>query len=185
MIAKKDTKDPQIGWTLTLSKQQLDTKSLDLTKPSSWWSSATETDSARLSGVKNWILKNKETSADSVKIASIDDLSFSGTTQGQRAKTASMKVKYFVKSSTGSYNLSKITTISVPTSELRTMIGATVFKSTYVTVKKDTSKYTISGKGYGHGIGMSQYGAKARAEAGDSYSSILKFYYPGTTLTSY
>ncbi|MCR6596434.1 SpoIID/LytB domain-containing protein [Bacillus halotolerans] len=185
LIAKKDSKDPQIGWTLTLSKQQLDTNSLDLNKPSSWWSSATETDAARLSGVKNWILKNKETGAASVKIASIEDLSFSGTTQGQRAKTASMKVKYFVKSSTGSYNLSKITTITVPTTQLRTMIGATVFKSTYVTVKKDNSKYTISGKGYGHGIGMSQYGAKARAEAGDSYSSILKFYYPGTTLTSY
>lgn len=117
-------------------------------------------------------MKNKETAANSIKIASIDDLSFSGTTQGQRAKTATLKVKYFVKSSNSSYNLNKTTNISVPATELRTMLGATVFKSTYVTVKKDTSKYTISGQGYGHGIGMSQYGAKTRLEAGDSYSSI-------------
>ncbi|MGG0051321.1 SpoIID/LytB domain-containing protein [Bacillus atrophaeus] len=185
LIAKKDTKDPQSTWTLTLSKQQLDTNSLDLNKPASWWSSTNETNSAQLAGIKNWIMKNKETSAASLKIKSIEDLSFSGTTQGQRPKTASLKVNYIVKNSTGSYDSYKSTTITVPVTELRTMIGASAFKSTYVTVKKDTSKYTISGKGYGHGIGMSQYGAKARAESGDSYSTILKFYYPGTTLTNY
>ncbi|MED1017580.1 SpoIID/LytB domain-containing protein [Bacillus atrophaeus] len=185
LIAKKDTKDPQSTWTLTLSKKQLDTNSLDLNKPASWWSSTNETNSAQLAGIKNWIMKNKETSAASLKIKSIEDLSFSGTTQGQRAKTASLKVNYIVKNSTGSYDSNKSTTITVPVTELRTMIGASAFKSTYVTVKKDTSKYTISGKGYGHGIGMSQYGAKARAESGDSYSTILKFYYPGTTLTNY
>ncbi|MCY8506959.1 SpoIID/LytB domain-containing protein [Bacillus atrophaeus] len=185
LIAKKDTKDPQSTWTLTLSKQQLDTNSLDLNKPASWWSSTNETNSAQLAGIKNWIMKNKETSAASLKIKSIEDLSFSGTTQGQRPKTASLKVNYIVKNSTGSYDSNKSTTITVPVTELRTMIGASAFKSTYVTVKKDTSKYTISGKGYGHGIGMSQYGAKARAESGDSYSAILKFYYPGTTLTNY
>ncbi|ARW08501.1 SpoIID/LytB domain-containing protein [Bacillus atrophaeus] len=185
LIAKKDTKDPQSTWTLTLSKQQLDTNSLDLNKPASWWSSTNETNSAQLAGIKNWIMKNKETSAASLKIKSIEDLNFSGTTQGQRAKTASLKVNYIVKNSTGSYDSNKSTTITVPVTELRSMIGASAFKSTYVTVKKDTSKYTISGKGYGHGIGMSQYGAKARAESGDSYSTILKFYYPGTTLTNY
>lgn len=185
LVAKKDTKDPQTSWTLSLSKQQLDMNSLDTNKPSSWWSSAVETDSSRLSGVKTWILKNKETSAVDVKIASLEDLSFSGTTQGQRAKTASLKVKYHVKNNTGDYSLNKSTTITIPTTQLRTMMGTTIFKSTYVTINKEASKYTIIGKGYGHGIGMSQYGAKARAEAGDSYSSIFKFYYPGTTLTNY
>ena len=36
---------------------------------------------------------------------------------------------------------------------------------------------TLQGKGYGHGAGMSQYGAKAMAEEGYSYTDILKFYY--------
>lgn len=39
--------------------------------------------------------------------------------------------------------------------------------------------YTISGKGYGHGVGMSQYGAKGMAEQGFGYVEILKFYYDG------
>ncbi|MGE6487635.1 SpoIID/LytB domain-containing protein [Paenisporosarcina sp. NPDC076898] len=44
---------------------------------------------------------------------------------------------------------------------------------------------TIKGKGYGHRIGMSQYGAKAKAEAGWNAEQILKHYYPGTVLGSY
>lgn len=42
----------------------------------------------------------------------------------------------------------------------------------------------LTGRGYGHGIGMSQYGAKGRAEAGQSYGQILAAYYPGTTLAT-
>jgi stage II sporulation protein D len=42
--------------------------------------------------------------------------------------------------------------------------------------------YTIRGRGYGHGRGMSQYGARGAAEAGLSHEEILAFYYPGTTL---
>ncbi len=34
----------------------------------------------------------------------------------------------------------------------------------------------------GHGVGLSQYGARARADKGDSYKDILAFYYPGATL---
>lgn len=38
-------------------------------------------------------------------------------------------------------------------------------------------EYLIVGKGYGHGLGMSQYGANDMAEAGYSYKDIIKFYY--------
>ncbi len=41
------------------------------------------------------------------------------------------------------------------------------------------------GKGHGHGVGLSQYGAKDMAEAGYSYDEILATYFPGTTLTKY
>lgn len=45
-----------------------------------------------------------------------------------------------------------------------------------------SSDFTISGKGWGHGVGMSQYGAYGRASDGQSYQQILDFYYPGTSL---
>ncbi|WP_435199708.1 SpoIID/LytB domain-containing protein [Janibacter sp. GS2] len=41
--------------------------------------------------------------------------------------------------------------------------------------------WTFSGSGFGHGVGMSQYGARAQAEAGRSAREILAFYYRGTT----
>ena len=41
---------------------------------------------------------------------------------------------------------------------------------------------TISGRGFGHGRGMSQYGAQGAAIAGKSVKQILDFYYPGTAV---
>ena len=38
------------------------------------------------------------------------------------------------------------------------------------------------GDGWGHGVGMSQYGAKSLAQSGYGYAQILGFYYPGTAL---
>ena len=50
--------------------------------------------------------------------------------------------------------------------------------NTTVTINEDT--YVIEGGGYGHQLGMSQYGAYAMAEAGFNYAEIVEFYYPGT-----
>ncbi|MDX6573616.1 MAG: stage sporulation protein, partial [Gaiellales bacterium] len=41
--------------------------------------------------------------------------------------------------------------------------------------------FTFAGHGYGHGVGMPQYGAEGYALAGGSYQQILSLYYPGTT----
>ena len=42
--------------------------------------------------------------------------------------------------------------------------------------------YTLIGGGYGHGVGMSQNGAKALGKEGASYRSILEFFFPGCEL---
>lgn len=42
--------------------------------------------------------------------------------------------------------------------------------------------YTLAGGGYGHGVGMSQNGARAMAEAGYLYEDILRFFYEGTKI---
>ena len=46
-----------------------------------------------------------------------------------------------------------------------------------------TGNLSARGSGWGHGVGMSQYGAKTLAEQGYAYSQILGFYYPGTGLS--
>lgn len=52
--------------------------------------------------------------------------------------------------------------------------------STQFDVNLDKDYYLFNGHGFGHGIGMSQYGAKKLAEMGKTYIDILDFYYPGT-----
>jgi stage II sporulation protein D len=47
-----------------------------------------------------------------------------------------------------------------------------------------TGDFVITGRGNGHGEGMSQWGAWQGARSGNTYQQILAFYYPGTTLTT-
>ena len=49
-------------------------------------------------------------------------------------------------------------------------------------VKPSGGTFVIKGAGFGHGHGMSQYGAYGAAKKGLSWKQILGFYYPGTTL---
>lgn len=44
--------------------------------------------------------------------------------------------------------------------------------------------FIIEGKGYGHGVGMSQWGAQRMAEEGYSFEDILKYYYSGVDITT-
>lgn len=69
---------------------------------------------------------------------------------------------------------------------LRTPTGVTL-NSTYFTFAEqksggEVSTLVINGRGYGHGIGMCQWGAIGRARAGQNYRTILETYYPGTTI---
>ena len=49
--------------------------------------------------------------------------------------------------------------------------------STYFEIIQDGEKVIVKNKGYGHGVGMSQYGAEGMARAGYTYDKILKYYY--------
>ena len=63
--------------------------------------------------------------------------------------------------------------------ELRSKLG---LRSTAFTVTADSEKIIITTKGFGHRVGMSQYGADAMAMGGSKFEEILAHYYPGTTL---
>ncbi len=65
--------------------------------------------------------------------------------------------------------------------ELRSLLG---LKSTAFTVTAEENQISITTKGYGHRVGMSQYGADAMAAAGSNHEEILAHYYPGTQLTT-
>ena len=64
--------------------------------------------------------------------------------------------------------------------QLRKMLN---LRSTAFTVMTQADTITIQTRGYGHRVGMSQYGADAMAATGSTYSEILAHYYQGTELT--
>jgi stage II sporulation protein D len=55
-------------------------------------------------------------------------------------------------------------------------------KSLMFQIKVKSNQIIVSGKGYGHGVGMCQYGAMQMAKERQSYKSILKHYYKGIKL---
>lgn len=71
-------------------------------------------------------------------------------------------------------------TIFLQGSDLRRIIGYENVKSTWFDVKLDGDRVSFTGHGFGHGVGLCQWGAKGMSEAGKNYREILKFYYPGT-----
>ncbi|MDA1080998.1 MAG: SpoIID/LytB domain-containing protein [Gemmatimonadetes bacterium] len=67
-------------------------------------------------------------------------------------------------------------------------VGGEILNSTYFSVNTETARdgslarLLVRGNGYGHGVGMCQWGAIGRARAGQTARSILAAYYPGTTV---
>ncbi len=72
--------------------------------------------------------------------------------------------------------------ISYSGTQLRKILG---LNSTAFTVSADSGGVTITTRGKGHRVGMSQYGADAMAVKGSTYKEILAHYYPGTVIDNY
>lgn len=58
-----------------------------------------------------------------------------------------------------------------------TVAGKLGIRSDYFNISRDNDTVLVTTKGYGHGVGMSQYGAEAMAKKGYTYDKILKHYY--------
>lgn len=63
--------------------------------------------------------------------------------------------------------------------ELRALLG---LRSTDFDIRIEDGKAVFVTRGYGHGVGMSQYGANGMAKEGYNYKEILSHYYPGTQI---
>lgn len=62
--------------------------------------------------------------------------------------------------------------------DFRLLVGPNYLLSTAFTSKNNGKSIAFSGKGWGHGVGLCQYGAQAMAEKGFKWLDILEYYYP-------
>ncbi|MFJ7831462.1 SpoIID/LytB domain-containing protein [Peribacillus sp. NPDC097284] len=183
---KEDPFDPKIKWSVTLDKQQIDLSKKDLSKPGDWWTSVKEKDTAVVPNLKSWLQSNGYNKKD-IKITDIPVLALSDRTSGGRVTKGSIQMNFYVKDmldEKGKLVQQTVTELNVPASKIRAMVGADKMKSYLVVDSTSTNseRISIDGLGFGHGVGMSQYGAKYRAEFGQTFQEILGFYYPNTTI---
>ena len=85
-----------------------------------------------------------------------------------------------VRSSSNRVLSLKINDIVFKGTDIRTKLG---LRSTDFVIRENGSNYLITTKGYGHGVGMSQYGANGMAKEGHSYLEILSHYYQNTKIS--
>jgi stage II sporulation protein D len=91
------------------------------------------------------------------------------------ARTSSGRVERLaVRGSSGTERLSG--------SSLRALMGGIGLRSTLFDIRESPEGLVFVGSGHGHGVGMSQWGARAMALKGASYKRILARFYPGARL---
>lgn len=73
-------------------------------------------------------------------------------------------------------------TAKVSGRQLRSLLGEMNLRSTLFEIREVPSGFAFVGSGHGHGVGMSQWGARAMAKQGESYQQILARFYPGARL---
>ncbi len=62
-------------------------------------------------------------------------------------------------------------------------LGGRTIRSTMFEIRTEGDRYVFEGGGFGHGVGMSQFGAIGQARAGRDYRQILAYYFQGTDVT--
>lgn len=96
-----------------------------------------------------------------VNLTSVSQITINSRTSGDRVNSVTIAGKNF----TGV--------------KVRSLLG---LRSADFSVSQSGSSIVFTTKGYGHGVGMSQYGANGMANAGYNYKQILKHYYTGISI---
>jgi len=101
-------------------------------------------------------------------IKKIKRIKLTGKTGSERVKTVT------VYHSNGKYNMTS--------HKFRMAMGTQIIRSTNFSARISGGYAYFKGHGWGHGVGMCQWGAKGMAEAGWNYKKILKHYYRGSKI---
>ncbi len=92
-----------------------------------------------------------------------------------------LKITDIKRSATNRVNTLNVNGEEFKGTVFRNLLG---LRSTDFDININNDKVTITTRGYGHGVGMSQYGANGMAKAGKNYEEILKYYYKNVKITT-
>ncbi|MBH0156809.1 SpoIID/LytB domain-containing protein [Fictibacillus sp. 5RED26] len=192
---KQDPYDVQSGkntnWSYSIKKQQISMLGRDLSKPELWWNSAAEADATFIKNLKAALIGTQIASNSDIRIINVTGINFKTSFTAEDLLTGYIDIEYyrkktdtnqFIKDSTGKL-LKHSIRYEDRSNDIRSLVGTYTMKSPYVkSITADLEKFTVNGGGFGHGIGMSQWGAYVMGNEGISYKDILSYYYPNTTI---
>ncbi len=141
-----------------------------------------------LYGVQDPFCKPSRHSRWELYVSSSELLKFIQAQGSTALKVKGLKIKG--KDRSGRATSFTVTTDSgsrtVKATDMRKRFGNFEFRSTYITrVSPVKGGYELAGRGWGHGVGLCQEGAKFMAYKGRPYTKILRHYYPGASITDY
>jgi stage II sporulation protein D (peptidoglycan lytic transglycosylase) len=108
---------------------------------------------------------------------SIEDININSRFESGRVN----ELEILIRNKSGSESSVKIYGNSIR-NIIKTSDGSMSLWSTLFDIARSNSKIIAKGKGYGHGVGLCQWGAIGLSRDGSSYKQILEHYYPGTEL---
>ncbi|GGA87445.1 SpoIID/LytB domain-containing protein [Ornithinibacillus halotolerans] len=178
---KNDPFDPTHPWEYKLNRTQIDYDSINFNNPN-WWEDTVEKDTEIIQTIKSWL--NRNGYPGDIKILSIPVFELKGDKlASERSVQGSITVTFMRRLIEGLVLFEQVELIDVNLNRIRPMIGGTIFKSYLIdSLKLENEVYTMKGRGFGHGVGMSQWGAHFMGEQGKTYREIIEFYYPGTKI---
>ncbi|WP_413362465.1 SpoIID/LytB domain-containing protein [Robertmurraya sp. 2P01SA] len=181
---KSDPYDPIQPWSFTLDKTQIDLEEINW-DDSNWWDQLEEKNKEITASMKNWLQNNGY--IGDIKILSIPHFSIEkGKNESSRSVKGSFQMEFMRKLFDGTILFEKLSYDDVELKKIRPIIGGIHFKSYLIsTFDSSADSYKVSGKGNGHGVGMSQWGASIMADKGKNYKEIIEHYYPGTEIEVY
>jgi stage II sporulation protein D len=128
--------------------------------------------SCDLSPYSSWERKIKiEELESALKIQGIKEVRVKSFTSTKRVKQLSIRTHSGI--------------IAINATDLRKALGWSRLPSTKFTISRRGESILFEGQGYGHGVGLCQWGALKMARDGKNYREILSFFYPGATIQSY
>jgi stage II sporulation protein D len=68
--------------------------------------------------------------------------------------------------------------------DFRSVVGFEKLRSTFFEVQKRDEDFSFRGRGFGHGVGLCQWGARSLGQQGRTYQEILSHYYPQARIQS-
>ncbi|MEK2688381.1 SpoIID/LytB domain-containing protein [Bdellovibrio sp. GT3] len=118
----------------------------------------------------NWTVKfTRSEIADKLKLPSIQEITLDRMTGDTRIRG----VQVAVNETDSKY---------ISANEFRQALGFTELRSTLFDLKKNQDEFVFTGRGFGHGVGLCQWGSRALGLKGKNFNQILKHYYPAAQI---